>query len=342
MGALDTEPTLGTSSSIGRYFGIVSTIPSLVLVLWVYLILVLDPFHGPPQLSHLGSVNPITHPSHAIAIAVAAWITAVVTHPLQTAIVQAFEGYWGFGHLGRRLAAARVLAHLKSRATMTGTADWAVHRLKERHDALGDELLDHLTYPALPDNDSVARSVVELQLKVDTARKALLIYPSDLVDMMPTRLGNVLRRHETLAGRAVNLPILQWATHIGLSADPAHNAYVVDQRSDLDLAVRMSFVGVVCTGLSFIAFWPHGLWLLLALVPLAGGWLSYRGSVVAADAYGRAFSAWLHLNRFRMYDQLRLVPAETADDERKRNAALEDLVHGNDTFEVPLAHGPKQ
>ena len=49
-----------------------------------------------------------------------------------------------------------------------------------------------------------------------TARIAVNKYPNEPIHVMPTALGNTLRRHEMLAGAAVGLPVLSWATHIGL------------------------------------------------------------------------------------------------------------------------------
>ena len=38
-GALTSDPTLGTGSVVGRYFGIVSTIPSVLFAGWIYVLL---------------------------------------------------------------------------------------------------------------------------------------------------------------------------------------------------------------------------------------------------------------------------------------------------------------
>jgi hypothetical protein len=51
-------------------------------------------------------------------------------------------------------------------------------------------------------------------------------------------------------------------------------------------------------------------------------YLSYRGAVVVAGSYGTAVAVVIELNRFRLYERLRLpMPADT-DEERRQNALL--------------------
>jgi hypothetical protein len=145
---------------------------------------------------------------------------------------------------------------------------------------------------------------------------------------MPTALGNSLRRHELLAGAAVGLPVLSWATHIGLVADPTHSRYLNDQRIQMDLAVRMSASSVIAALLSFAVLWNDGWWALTTLMPYTVAWLSYKGAVVSADSYGAGLRAWVDLNRFKLYDALGLEPANSIEAEKTRNQKLQGLLRG--------------
>jgi hypothetical protein len=78
---------------------------------------------------------------------------------------------------------------------------------------------------------------------------------------MPTRLGNVLRRYEQLAG-------------------------------------------------------------ILALVPCTIAFASYRGAVVVAHEYGTALVVLTDLNRFSLYEQMRLPLPDDLEDERTTNKQL--------------------
>ena len=161
-----------------------------------------------------------------------------------------------------------------------------------------------------------------------TSASVLARQPLEPVHIMPTALGNVLRRHEQIAGASVGLPILSWATHIGLVADPAHTKYVNDQRTLVDLAARMSATAAAAAAVSFVLLWDKGAALLLVLVPYVVSWLSFRGAVVCANAYGAALQAWVNLNRFELYDALRLKPVDTLEEERTRNMGLRGILTG--------------
>jgi len=180
------------------------------------------------------------------------------------------------------------------------------------------------------------------QADLDLLAAAENEYPVELTDVLPTRLGNRLRRYERLAGQAVHLPVLTWATHIGMVAKPEHSDYVNDQRTQLDLAVRMTALMAAATVLSFGALWESGWSLLLCLVPYTAAYVSYRGSVVAADGYGRALQGWVDLNRFRLYDELGVPRPVSSQNERNQNDALEDLVLGEDSLDVELIRQEQQ
>ena len=149
---------------------------------------------------------------------------------------------------------------------------------------------------------------------------------------MPTRLGNVLRRYEARAGASFGLPIITFATHIGMVAEPKHTAYVNDQRAQLDLAVRMTVLSGLATTATAALMWPYGVWALATLLPYAAAWGSYRGALVAASSYAQAFSAWLDLNRFRLYDALQMEVPPSAAAERTSNSHLLDMVNGSTEF----------
>ena len=84
-------------------------------------------------------------------------------------------------------------------------------------------------------------------------------------EFMPTRLGNVLRRAESLAGSQYGIDALQAVPHLLLITPPNHIDYVNDQRWQLDLAVRMVFLSAVATGSAIIFLCRDGAWVLIAL-----------------------------------------------------------------------------
>jgi hypothetical protein len=331
-----SDPTLGTGSSIGRYFSIVSVVPSVLFTAWSYLLISSGAWTDGPTVKHLVENNPIAQPAYAAAALAAAFGIAVICHPIQFALVQLLEGYWPNTAVMRRLRTSMVMGHLQH----LHRADRRMRAAEARRDSLptpdSGDLNQFLAPKRLAENVSAAREVVNTQTDLDAWVVAETSYPTDLKAILPTMLGNTLRKHELAAGAAVHLPIFKWATHIGMVADPAHTSYINDQRTQLDLAARVTASAYLASALTFAALWPTGWPVVVALIPYAAGILAYRGAVIAADSYGAALCAWVDLNRSRLYEQLGLpAPADT-DAEREQNDALEDLRLGHDSYAARL------
>jgi hypothetical protein len=149
-------------------------------------------------------------------------------------------------------------------------------------------------------------------------------------DIMPTRLGNALRKYERQAGAQYGLDAVSVIQHISFVAPAERLAYIDDQQQLLDLSVRMTATSIVATVIAITALWRHGPWLLLALVPYGVAYLSYRGAVVVAHDYGAALAAMIDLDRFALYDALRLPrPKNTAAERRKNAKLMRLLTHKN-------------
>lgn len=341
MTAPTPDPTLGTGSSIGRYFSVVSVVPSVVFALWVYVIYASRAPSGRPSFGTL-QAN-VSEPRFLVLALGLALAVAVVGHPLQFAMVQALEGYWGLGRLGVRLRVHLVQRHLRRLATAGKVRECAQRDYNALLKEAGGEAVVYLTevtddqHPKLAFRDKAER-LARARVVIDEAAWVQAQYPDDPEHVLPTRLGNRLRRHELRAGRAVNLPIGLWSTHIGMVAKPEHSDYVGDQRTAMDLAVRTAWSMAAAALVTFAALWSAGWSVLLTLVPLAAAYLSYSGAVVAAGSYGAALQAWADLNRFRLYDELHLPHPGDADAERKTNfESLGNLIDGEDAFKVSYA-----
>lgn len=331
MPTLTSDPTLGTTSTIGRYFGVVSVVPSFFFAVWAYLLLASQPWNGPPDLTGLTSATPAEAAVLGIGLILCSLVIAVVTHPLQFLAVQALEGYWGPGTLGLAMQERQIARHLRRRLQLEKSKDDANDTMRGIKGRIGLRAGDDLNWSDVIEAGDLD-PLLDASVTYRASSAALGAYPQLHENVMPTRLGNVLRKYEAAAGGAVGLELILWANHIGMVAEPPHTTYVQDQRSAMDLAVRMTVTCLAMFGLAFVLFWPHGVWLLVALLPLAGALLSYRGAVAAADSYGRALSAWLHLNRFRLYEALHLPPVADPQQERDQNGVLEDLALGQPEY----------
>jgi len=234
----------------------------------------------------------------------------VFIHPIQFAIVQFFEGYWGTRSIAQAARYHRIVRYQQlcrdlnetKRSVNKQLVEWKEGRL-----------------------DTTFESRAPLLSRHGEASRIRAAFPDNLDQVMPTRLGNVLRRAESQVGSQYGLDALQAVPHLMLIAPASHVDYVNDQRSQLDLAVRMTFISVIATATAILFLCRDGYWVLIALVPYVLAYLSYRGSVVAAGHYGSALDTLVNLDRFALYQQLHLPLPATTHEERKTNAKLGQL-----------------
>jgi hypothetical protein len=317
------DVSTGAAQAIGRYFSVVSVVPSFLYVSYVYLLIASGSWQHAPDwrqafasLGHLGIGG--------IALLTLASIgLGVIIHPIQFATVQFFEGYWGTGPLAQAIRSQRILHY--QRLCMRLDAEWT-----SANNWLAD--LDDAGIGGKVANSVRARSWADETLRVRGA------FPSELAEVMPTRLGNVLRRAESEAGSQYCLDALQVVPHLMLTAPAGHADYVNDQRSQLDLAVRMTFLSAIATATAVLFLWPYHFWVMVALIPYAIAYLSYRGAVVAASHYGAAIDALINLDRFSLYQQLHLRLPTTTEEERRFNTKLTELLRYDEDQSLSYEH----
>lgn len=108
------DPTYGTSKSIGRYFGIVSTVPSTLLAGWLYLIWSTGVLVGEPSVAHITAAFEHAGFRSLATVLILALALAILVHPIQFALTQTLEGYWGSSRLGLLLRWHRTEHHLNA------------------------------------------------------------------------------------------------------------------------------------------------------------------------------------------------------------------------------------
>jgi hypothetical protein len=312
------EASFAVGSRIGRYFGLVSAVPSALFVFFVYALVTSRAWSGRPDpgaVSHAVSNLSLGEVSLLLVVTLA---LSLFTHALQFTVTQLFEGYWGTSTVGRSMAVVKVKRH---RERMSLLADSRRERLEEIL-AVHPDPIKRRDILHSDRGDSYVRAIVEEQ----EYRRALGSYPEKRDRIMPTRLGNILRRYEDVAGAQYGLDAITTAPHLALVGRPEHVVYLDDAREQLDLAVRLCILSLMATLLAFTFLVTDGFWLLIAAVTYGLAYVSYRGSLVAAHEYGTALATIIDLDRFRLYSELRVpMPADT-EDERTVNQTLMGLL----------------
>lgn len=296
---------LGTSGSaagrIGRYFTVVSALPATVFAGYVYVLIKSGAWSGPIDWAAAVRVDL----GGVAVLGVASFVLALTMNPLQFTLIQLFEGYWGASPPAEYLALARTAYHRRRRQKLYAQA-------QER--ASGAE-----PAPTL--------GPLRQQIRRDERLRAYGAYPKDARDILPTRLGNVLRRYETSVGRPYGLDLLATVPRLAMVGGEREIAYVTNQRVQLELALRTSFLALVASLVTLLFMSRHGVWLLLALVPYAIAYLAYRGAVAVAHEYAMSLAVLVDLGRFRLYQRVGLRHPADIDEERRTNRELMRLFH---------------
>ena len=105
-----TSVVSGTGKAIGRYFSVVSVPPSILLVIYVFLLASSGGLEAFPELArcfHRGTQSGIVGAS---MLAVSGLAVGLVLHPLQFGMVQVLEGYWGPGWLAQQIRVSQIVA----------------------------------------------------------------------------------------------------------------------------------------------------------------------------------------------------------------------------------------
>jgi hypothetical protein len=311
-------PDLGamSPSRIGRYFDVVALIPSSLLVTYFFVLVSSGAWDGSPDWLKAGRNLAGVGLGGVAGLALLSLVLALLLHPLQYGMTQFLEGYWGDRPLAQRLMVARMLHHMRRSEILADKEQSSDAALALARRAKGTDL-------------------PHLALRMEARR--LNCYPEDRGNVMPTRLGNILRLYEVEAGAQYGLPVVAIAAHLTLVAEPTHTAYIDDQRTQMDLAIRLTWLSGVAFAVSIAFLWRSGPWLLLAGFPYAAMYLFYRGAVGVAAEYGTAISTALDLNRFTLYNRLHVGIPTNSKVERERNKKLISLLsHKHETLDYVL------
>lgn len=302
---------LASSRGLGRYFDVVTLLPSTVFVAYVSLLVATRPWTGDPDWLGAFRQAASTGLGGALLLAGASLLIGLTLHPLQFGMTQLLEGYWGSSRTGLRLMTHRVRHHRQRQL-----------RLDDVKSSAGTALRD------LDETARLGESAVEHHIARMESERLLQNYPSDPVLLMPTRLGNVLRRYEQESGAQYGLPAIVVAPHLALVAPGHHTAYVDGQRREMDLTVRMCWLSLAATVISVLLFWRTGWWLGIAAIPYAAAYVFYRGTLIMAAEYGTSVATLLDLNRFALYERMHLPPVLDTAAEFERNVQLRELFQG--------------
>ena len=224
-----------TGRSIGRYFTVISMVPSLLFVLYIYGLFAANAWPGPFEPAKALHATENLSIAKIVALLVAALLLGLVLHPFQFSMTQLLEGYWGRSCIGLGLARWRIMRYRRAVRVLHVAATEAE---KAWIGTIGSD--GHAGSARSHGPTGAPKRINALWTLKLATRCSLIIcaprhfaqhssqYPEAWRRIMPTRLGNVLRRYEDKAGQQYGLDIIRIAPHLNLVALPEHRDYVDD------------------------------------------------------------------------------------------------------------------
>lgn len=332
----------GSVKGLGPAAALVTALPSAVFVLGVYAILSsrLYPWAAPlrrPDGSEVPEgINSIVATAAGLGVAggilalVAVVVLSVILRPLQISLVQFLEGYSDRRGAGFREQLA-VERHQRRRS---------YHLLRR------DPTLINAPDSSFDAVACFARREAAVKRMKDRAHLVVSRYPVAPENVMPTLLGNVLRRAETTAGERYGLDTVVTYPRIYPYLSPRLDGELGNQLDIVDTAC--TFV-VMLSGLALVSAplvtrldpWSA---VPVALAGLAA--ISYRAARVAAKWHGDLLCTAYDLHRFDMRQAMHLELPKHADQEVRLNKKLTDFLSGYPADELkqgdwPYCHPPQ-
>ena len=323
IGRLGTESVKGLGP--GAY--LVSVLPSTILVTSIYLIFTasLYPWTDPPK----GTSRGLDSAMHVLAalggtrtavLVAVVLLLSVLIRPLHVVAVQLLEGYWG------------------ARSRYGSIEGLAIERQLRRY---ARARARKLWRPTAPGGSGPAEfaSVVQFSRRHHTierrkvrARQIVDSYPDSEALVLPTLLGNVLRRAETTAGERFGLDtVLSYPRLYPFLGQRIHDGLAI-QFNLLDSAAAFTIVfwalSVFTIPTAFLGSW----WFLVPVALLMAGTLAYAGAIATAREHGSLLSTAYDLYRFDMLAGLRLALPQSPEEERSTNEQLSKFLRFAEDF----------
>lgn len=343
MASRGLDGVLDSARQVGRHFAIVAAIPSLVVVGFLTTLIAAGAPTSRPEPGRALSSFSDAGLADAGFLIVVVLATGFVLQPFVFPVTQFLEGYWGTSSPARRAMGRSTSRHL-ARALCLERSSLAASDFLADADEKYDE---HELLPSLLDENDVWTP--EAEAAWEKQREALLFqtlehrierqeserlrarYPRDFREVMPTRLGNVLRSHERHAGSAYGLDAIVVTGQLTQVVDPRLREFHDDARTGLDLSVQTIVMWVAISAIGFVLLWRYDAWLAIPAFTSTLAIVSYRGAVHSAEAYGEALEILIALGRFRLYESVGMPFPRSGAEEFDRNVRLMAQLRGQPT-----------
>lgn len=308
--------------SLGAGAYLVNVLPSAVLVLTIFALFTsrLYPWSNPvinerrPVAAGLESVVVVASRlgiAGGIVLALVVVVGAVLLRPFQISTVQLLEGYWRRGGLLKVVAIER---HARRASASVARSHIRLQRPDD---------------PSFASVAQFARIAHRARSIEERAAETADHYPVRVKWVMPTALGNVLRRAETTAGERYGLDTVHTYPRLYPHLSARLDAEVNEQLNGVDVTATFVVVFSVQALLTTPLLWRLDWWSAAPLLLTALAALSYRGSLSAAGRYGQMLGTAFDLHRFDMLASMHLPLPSDGECEYNTNMQLSDVLRAD-------------
>lgn len=318
-----------SAKGLGAGAYLASILPSLLMVLIMFGLLSSslypwstsqDVADGLPSI--VASVKDLGIPGGTVLILIVLVLAALI-RPFHIAAVQVLEGYWSSSRLVF-LQQLGVERHRRRRSF----AQWNPHPSLQLPDQRFRSNADYQRHQARSSrHDQTSRALQDL-------------YPRAPEHMLPTTLGNILRRAETSAGERYGLASVLTYPRLYPHLSERLDAQISNQFGMLDATAAFFIVFAVSGTLSLPIMWRSDAWVLVPITFILAASVAYRGALRVAVMYGRLVHTAFDLHRFDMLAAMHRPLPLTPEQERQDNEELtEFLLAGDSGTDLPLLRG---
>ena len=309
---------------LGRGAYLVTLLPSAIIMLSGYALAssALYPWATPPMGANRIRVQPglaaiVKNAENLNGVGIALCVLAilggaVLLRPFQLTAVQILEGYWSSKPIPRMVEEFRIEHHRRRRAI-------AVSLKRARYER--------------PDADKQITSIMAYERHRDraarTARRAGFRagnYPLDPRAVLPTSLGNVLRRGETIAGERYGLNTVVTFPRLHPFVSPPLLARIDTITDLLDTTSTFVFVFAADSILAAPLLFRGDRWSVLPVISVVLSAVCYAGAINAARILVIEYATAYDLHRFDMLAGLHRRLPKNAAKEFSENLKLSDFL----------------
>ncbi|MFF3871869.1 hypothetical protein [Streptomyces sp. NPDC001978] len=326
----------GTKAMGGARFGLLNVLPG-TLVVTVTTVLVRAHAYDFDRPVDLHAVIPGKDDTAAVlAFALAALIGGILLRPFERILVQQLEGYWDSPSPLARLRGAAIELHrrrrddavarlelIESKPLKFGPGASTLTSLVAHERRLGRETRAEQRYRRIRDNYPDDARITQIKRRLPRT------------DLMPTRLGNVLRRAERLAGGRYGLDAMVVYPRIYPYVSERLAEAMARQLELLTVTASLSVCFGLLSALTLPLLGRLDVWSLMPFAAAGLCVLAYRGALVSAAYTGAVFCAVFDVHRFDLTAAMHYKLPDTAAEEAELNRYLTKYLEAGDP--KPLA-----